>query len=164
MKKVCPFCKTEFERTANYSNSAWDKRVYCSHSCATKAKCPFHSDPIARCKFFLTKTVKTATGCLEWQGAKNREGYGTVQVLSKLWRAPRAIYHYLVAPIPEGMFICHKCDNPACINPDHLFVGTRHENNMDSVAKGRWAGVRNLVGHRPWENITKIELQNSITI
>ena len=53
----------------------------------------------------------------------------------------RAAYQEFVAPIPDGMYVLHKCDNPACVNPDHLFLGTHADNMRDKVAKGR--------GYRP---------------
>jgi hypothetical protein len=149
----CPVCKTQLH----------GRQKFCSHSCAAKAYIAFHDDPIERCKYFLTKTVLTSSGCMEWQGARNQQGYGRAGINKKLWTIPRAIYTYLIGgSIPKGMFVCHSCDNPPCINPEHLWLGTRQENNADSVKKGRWPGARNLIGNRPWEKLRQINNQTTI--
>lgn len=149
--KDCPYCGKPIFRKDSTCDAAWERQTYCSHSCAAKDKIPFCDDPIARCKYILTKTIETEKGCLEWKGSKNQSGYGLIGIQGSLWQTHRAVYHFLVGEIPEGLFICHKCDNPSCINPEHLFVGTRQDNNRDAVNKGRWPGARNLEGNRPWE-------------
>jgi hypothetical protein len=76
--------------------------------------------------------------CWEWQGSRHPDGYG--QLDGK--RVHRLVYEFLVEPIPEGMMVCHKCDNPPCCNPAHLFLGTAKDNADDMVAKGRQGWVR----------------------
>ena len=76
--------------------------------------------------------------CWEWQGAKNK-GYGVIEHQGKAYRTHRLSYEWFIEHIPEGMSVCHKCDNPACIRPDHLFVGTQQDNMDDMKAKGRGA-------------------------
>jgi hypothetical protein len=87
--------------------------------------------------------VDPVTGCWNWTGSFRKSGYGKLNVGSltdgsrHTVTASRASYETFVGPIPEGLVICHKCDNPKCINPEHLFTGTFKDNYDDMVAKGR---------------------------
>lgn len=74
--------------------------------------------------------------CIRWLGRLNCDGYGVLTMAGKVG-AHRAIYEMFVGPIPDGLHVLHSCDNPACINPRHLRVGTHQENIGDKVARGR---------------------------
>jgi hypothetical protein len=84
--------------------------------------------------------INPANDCWEWTGTKNRPGgYGAVYIDGKQVAAHRASYADAFGPIPDGMWVLHKCDNPPCVNPEHLFLGTARDNTLDSMRKGRWA-------------------------
>ena len=75
--------------------------------------------------------------CWEWQGYKLPKGYGEVSFKGKLFRAHRLAYEFGIGPIPEGKLVLHKCDNPSCCNPKHLYLGTYLDNARDCIQRGR---------------------------
>lgn len=86
---------------------------------------------------FWSFVQRQETGCWEWQGAKNKSGYGVVFFGNKNYRAHRISWLLTNGQILDGMVICHACDNPGCVRPDHLSPGTPIENHNDMKHKGR---------------------------
>lgn len=82
--------------------------------------------------------VRLSDGCWQWTGFCDKKGYGTISIGNKTQRAARVAYHNFIAPVPPELLTCHHCDNPRCVRPDHLFLGTRVDNAQDALLKGRY--------------------------
>ncbi len=104
----------------------------------------------------LARAKITETDCWEWIGGRSRRGYGRIVVFGKLQGVSRvAAWVWKDFDLNSDLLICHKCDNPPCFNPKHLFVGTNKDNTQDCIAKGRgtftWINAKLSI-----ENVKKI--------
>jgi len=92
-------------------------------------------------RFWKKVSIKGNNECWEWTGGKQGDGYGIFGVIEngkwKMKLAHRISWTFHFGEIPKYMKICHKCDNPKCVNPNHLFIGTQLDNVKDMVKKGR---------------------------
>lgn len=99
--------------------------------CPTRTKRPLLD------RFYEKTTPEPNTGCLLWTGCVNQAGYGRLSLNNRPTSAARLIWTLERGPIPRGMCILHRCDTPACVNIDHLFIGTMAINMHDKCVKGR---------------------------
>jgi hypothetical protein len=91
-----------------------------------------------KCKARFWSKVKKGPGCREWTGSRSQLGYGFVnRTLYTTGFAHRFSWILKHGKIPRGLFVLHKCDNPPCVNPKHLFLGTQRDNVLDMLVKGR---------------------------
>jgi len=98
----------------------------------------------------LYRYIQFNGSCWDFTGALDRDGYPKIKIGGTRFSAHRVSYHLHKGDIPDGLLVCHRCDNPRCINPLHLFLGTVRDNTVDASVKGRLAtGERNgLVAYK----------------
>lgn len=120
---VCECCEGTFRKSRAHQR-------FCSIACRSI----FHTQPVA--ERFWPK-VQKGEDCWRWLGSTTLKGYGSFWDGQRLRPAHAVAYELMVGPIPLGLDCCHSCDNPPCVRPDHLFLGTRRENLQDMSRKGR---------------------------
>ena len=86
--------------------------------------------------------AKYSEYCWEWQAYKNNRGYGVFGIGKETYLAHRVSYQFVYGKIPKGDRVLHRCDNPCCVNPSHLFLGSQYDNMWDKVIKKRWTTGR----------------------
>lgn len=114
----------------------------------------FEMNDRAKARFWIK--AKQSKYCWDWIGAKNADGYGMFRHGGEC-HASRIAYQIMNGPISKDVCVCHHCDNPGCVNPDHLFIATHHENMMDKVKKGRSRFLGRVSQHMgvTWRNDSK---------
>lgn len=98
--------------------------------------------------FWSKVDKRSATSCWEWTGAKNRHGYGNFFHDRSSWKAHRFSYLIAHGEIPDNLHVLHECDNPPCVNPAHLRIGTAKDNMFDRDSRGRQADHRGIYNGR----------------
>lgn len=103
-------------------------------------------------EWFWDHVTKTAN-CWLWNGSHSAAGYGRLSMERKWYYAHRVAWEISNGPIPDGLLVCHSCDNPGCVRPDHLFLGTDADNIHDMISKGRAANGPRPRGDEHWTRI-----------
>jgi hypothetical protein len=135
--RLCRTCRqkslrafTDRNRERYRDDSEWRARKLSNNRAARKRA---RSRPIEDWSAFDAQIKTVESGCQEWQGQRNPDGYGWF----KERQTHRLAFERANGPIPPGLLVCHSCDNPPCCNPDHLWLGTVADNTRDMLAKGR---------------------------
>ena len=124
--RICSVCGKSFNVRCD------SKTRMCSRECVAReatSKIPVEEK-------FMSRVLKT-DNCWIWLGFKDKLGYGRFTFNRKTYPAHRFSCILAGKPIPNNLFACHKCDNPSCVNPDHIFPGTQADNVHDAISKGR---------------------------
>lgn len=150
--KSCGYCTTTILRKVDHTDDLWSQKKFCSGVCYQKG----NAVP-ADVRFWRRVSKDPGHGpngdCWVWTGWVDREGYGKFMRSERSSTgAHRFAYEDTYGVIPDGYFVCHRCDTPACVRPDHLFLGTNQENVSDMVAKKR---------HRFGETFTRSKLTDT---
>lgn len=147
----CANCnKDVFRYDCEINNSKYG-RSYCDSQCRVEARVKFRTPPSER--FWRHVQRLSPDECWEWTGALQHNGYGQFAVMpptdgnaGRTVRASRYSWELHYGEIPDGLLVCHKCDNRKCVNPNHLFLGTPKDNTQDMIDKGKSFGPNTEVG------------------
>lgn len=146
--RVCEACGAKYPKKPGVSRGQFERSRACSRSCATRLGHPNRVWPSLEDRFWAKVDKNPGHGpgreCWIWTGSRDEFGYGRFNRNGSGGSAHRAGYEITVGAIPAGFVIRHKCDNPACVRPDHLETGTSQDNSDDQVNRGRARAPRGV--------------------
>lgn len=133
----CVICDKKFKTDWYQRKSGFG---FCGRSCRTvyiNQNRPSTAKPIDSRFWAKVNKIEDENSCWEWIKVNRHDGYGSIFFRGRNRVAHRVSWIINIGEIPENMYVCHKCDNPACVRPSHLFLGTHQDNMDDMVKKGR---------------------------
>lgn len=149
----CAHCRSEFDRGYRISARRAANPQYCSPQCRreeTKLRAE-----TAMASLFWTRTERQPTGCLHWTGRRDPNGYGRIDFRGAPRLAHRVAYELTYGEAPGDRFVCHSCDNPSCVEPAHLWLGSQSDNMSDAATKGRLNSSRGNGSDNPASKLSE---------
>lgn len=132
-------------------------RKHHMHFCADTCRRLYYADFPNR--FWEKVRIGAFRECWPWQGCTQSQGYGQIRSGGKCYVAHRVAFNFMWHQLPDNVLALHRCDNPPCCNPWHLFDGSHHTNHLDMMVKGRWYGGERLGGEaHAWAKITNVDV------
>jgi hypothetical protein len=161
---ACDYCGAAVQRQPSGTTFA---HIYCSRKCHSDAqrmpRLPFNeavqSMPDAARARFWARVDRSAGGatCWPWTGGRGGSAYGRMSLNGVYFMAHRIAFGITYGSVPDDLQVCHRCDNPLCCNPSHLFLGTNEDNRRDMIAKRRHnIGERNGASKLTWKLVRQI--------
>lgn len=135
--KNCANCHRRFEKDPRNTWAYWAKAKHCSQDCAGEAWAKFSAERRAPEQEAFSRWIDKSGDCWLWTGARDRDGYGAFSYAGKTRRAPIVALELDGRKPAKGQYACHRCDNPACVRPEHLYPGTPTQNMADAIARDR---------------------------